>query len=104
MKPHEHFNCGTETIVNDTHVVYHNHILAPEKSLDGKILLSDSKQLKIPFTCSFERDFFRTTRLDWSRDAVIKKIVLLSSRGEGLGEFSVALRLYKDYSAVFLKM
>jgi len=98
MKPHEHFNCGTETIVNDTHVVYHNHIVAPEKSLDGKIVLSDNKQLKIPFICSFERDFFRTTRLDWSRDAVIKKIVLLSSRGEGLGEFSVALRLYKDYN------
>ena len=98
LKPHEHFNCGTKTTVNDTHVVYHNHILAPETVIDGKIVIADDRQLKIPFICAFERDFFRSTRLNWSRDAVIKKIVLLSARGEGFGEFNIALRLYKDYN------
>jgi len=100
---HEHFNCGTDSSKsNRTHLIYKNYIYSPGSTKQvGEntfIQLAGDGLFKLPFTCSWERTFFRTAKMGWSRDAVVQKIFIFTNETGGQGRFTVELRLYTDSS------
>lgn len=100
----EHFNCGTKTSINDTHLTYENQVLLPgfesEKSetevemFQFKVLNSITTSL--PFICSWKRDLYKSMSVNWSPESAIIKAVYFDLNTSGRGKFSLVMRMYQS--------
>ena len=92
---HSHFDCGTETKINATHLIYENMVFSPRSSSSPVVLLSDPNSLdfKLPFICSWELEKWESQGFNWAVDSIVKRLIM--EPAQGVGEFIVRLQLYK---------